>query len=174
MQLLICWFHCVESHGYSNPCPVVTLPDRWGGGPPTQHYRPESFQICEDRAGRETCQMPASAEPWLSGKVHNYVDFTVVVAGTLWQSDCLILNYYLVSEPVNQYHWLWCNAVLALFHCLLHYYTVSLLYATASTGVTATNSAISQPFKWNLYITTRIGTNKMWSLYTGGLYIQVQ
>ncbi len=28
--------------------------------------------------------------------------------------------------------------------------------------------------QWKLYIKTTIGTNKMWSLYTGGLYMQVQ
>ena len=27
---------------------------------------------------------------------------------------------------------------------------------------------------WNLYIKTTLGTNKMWSLYAGGLYMQVQ
>ena len=28
--------------------------------------------------------------------------------------------------------------------------------------------------QWNLYIKTTVGTNQMWSLYTGGLYMQVQ
>ena len=28
--------------------------------------------------------------------------------------------------------------------------------------------------QWNLYIKTTLGSNKMWSLYTGGLYMQVQ
>ncbi len=28
--------------------------------------------------------------------------------------------------------------------------------------------------QWNLYIKTTLGANKMWSLYTGGLYMQIQ
>ncbi len=33
---------------------------------------------------------------------------------------------------------------------------------------------VSKYIQWNLYIETTLGTNKMWSLYTGGLYMQVQ
>ncbi len=33
---------------------------------------------------------------------------------------------------------------------------------------------LSMEVEWNLYIKPTIGANKMWSLYTGGLYNQVQ
>ncbi len=69
---------------------------------------------------------------------------------SFWQK----VPHFTVNEPVTEDHLSWETIFL---------WPMGWSFMTGSTVL-----------QWNLYIKTTLGTNEIWSLYTAGLYMQVQ